>query len=103
MVRHNRYVLVMVEHFSKWIELVPSLDKSSKGVAYAFFDKVFSHFGAPAEVLTDQGTEFQGEFQVLCDKALIDHQTTSRDHPEADGLAKRVVQTVKRALRKYGM
>jgi hypothetical protein len=32
---------------------------------------VLSHFGAPAEVLTDQGTEFQGEFQVLCDKALI--------------------------------
>jgi hypothetical protein len=55
------------------MELVPSLDKSSKGIAYAFFNRVFSHFGAPAEVLTDQGAEFQGEFQVLCDKALIDH------------------------------
>ncbi|OAE22432.1 hypothetical protein AXG93_2381s1280 [Marchantia polymorpha subsp. ruderalis] len=65
--------------------------------------RVLSHYGAPAEVLTDQGTEFQGEFQVLCDKALIDHRTTSRDHPEADGLAERVVQTVKRALRKYGL
>jgi hypothetical protein len=43
----------MVEHFSKWIELVPSLNKSSEGVAYAFLDKVFSHFGALAEVLTD--------------------------------------------------
>ncbi len=58
MVRHNRYVLVMVEHFSKWIELVPSLDKSSEGVAYAFLDRVLSHFAAPAEVLTDQGTKF---------------------------------------------
>ncbi len=102
-VRHNRYVLVMVEHFSKWIELVPSPDKSSEGVAYAFLNRVLSHFGAPAEVLTDQGTKFQGEFQVLCDKALIDHRTTSRDHLEANGLAERVVQTVKRALRKYGM
>ncbi len=70
---HNKYVLVMVEHFSKWIELVPSPDKSSEGVTYAFFDRVLSHFGAPVEVLTDQGMEFQGEFQVLCDKALIDH------------------------------
>jgi hypothetical protein len=43
----------MVEHFSKWIELVPSPDKSSKGVAYAFFDRVLSHFGAPVEVLID--------------------------------------------------
>jgi hypothetical protein len=100
---HNIYVLVMVEHFSKWIKLVPSLEKSSKKVAYAFLDRVLSHFGAPAEVLTDQGMEFQGEFQVLCDKALIDHRTTSRDHPEADGLTKRVVQIVKSALRKYGL
>jgi hypothetical protein len=43
----------MVKHFSKWIELVPSPDKSSEGVAYAFFDRVLSHFGALTEVLTD--------------------------------------------------
>ncbi len=55
---HNRYVLVMVEHFSKWIELVPSPNKSSEGITYVFFDKVLSHVGALAEVLTDQGTEF---------------------------------------------
>ncbi len=71
----------MVEHFSKWIELVPSPKKSNEGVAYAFLDRVFNHFGALAKVLTNQGTEFLDEFQVLCDKALIDHQTTSRDHP----------------------
>jgi hypothetical protein len=101
--RHNRYVLVMVEHFSKWIELVALPDKYSEGVAYAFLDRVLSHFGAPAEVLTDQGTEFRGEFQDLCDKCLIDQRTTSQDHPKADGLAERVVQMVKRALRKYGL
>ncbi len=47
---------------SKWIELVPSPDKSSEGVAYAFLDRVLSHSGAPVEVLTNQGIEFQGEF-----------------------------------------
>jgi hypothetical protein len=64
---------------------------------------VLNHFGAPAKVLTNQGTEFQVEFQVLCDKMLINHRTTSRDHPEADGLTERVVQTVNKALRKYGL
>ncbi len=81
----------MVEHFSKWIEFVRSPNKSNEGVAYAFLNRVLSHFGAPAEVLTDQSTEFQGEFQVLCDEALIDHQTTFRNHPEANGLAEHVV------------
>ena len=40
--RHNKYVLVMIEHFSKWIELVALLDKFSKGTAYAFLDRVLS-------------------------------------------------------------
>jgi hypothetical protein len=100
---HNRYALVMVEHFSKWIELVAFPDKYSKGVAYAFLDRALSHFGAPAEVLTDQGTKFLDDFQDLLNKFLIDHRTTSRDHLEADGLAERLVQTVKRVLRKYGL
>jgi hypothetical protein len=52
-VRHNRYVLVMVEHFSKWIKLVLSFNKSNEGIVYAFLDRVLNHFGALAEVLTD--------------------------------------------------
>jgi hypothetical protein len=40
--RHNRYVLVMIEQFSKWLELVLLPNRSSKGVAYAFLDKILS-------------------------------------------------------------
>jgi hypothetical protein len=56
--QHNRYVLVMIKHFSKWLELVPLPYCSSEGIAYAFFNKVFSRFGAPTEVFTNQGTKF---------------------------------------------
>ena len=73
------------------------------GAAYAFLDRVLSNFGALAKVLSDQGHEFQGEFRDLCNKSLIDHRTTSRDHPEANDLVERVVQMMKRALRKYGL
>ena len=51
--------------------------------------------------MTDQEREFLGIFEELYIKALIGHRTTSRDHPEADGLAERVVQITKRGLRKY--
>ena len=64
---------------------------------------MLARFGAPAEVLTDQGRKFLGAFEELCTQALIDHRTTSQDHLEADGLAERVVQTVKRGLCKYGL
>jgi hypothetical protein len=79
----NKYVVVMIEHFTKWVELVPIPEKSSFYTAAAL-KGVLTRFGAPAEVLTDQGEEFQGEFAALLQKLLIDHRTTSRDHPQSD-------------------
>lgn len=90
----------MIEHFSKWIELAALPDKFREGAAFAFLDRVLSRFGAPAEVLKNQGREFLGEFQVLLKKAMIDHCTISRDHPETDGLAEHMVHTVKRGQQK---
>jgi hypothetical protein len=48
-IHHNRYMLVMIEQFSKWIELVPLQDKSSERVPCAFLDQVLSRFGAPTK------------------------------------------------------
>jgi hypothetical protein len=81
----------MVEHFSKWLELVPLPDRNSEGTTYTFLDMVFSRFGVPSKVLTNQGTKFRGEFQKLCEKTLIDHCMTSQNHLEAYMLVERMV------------
>jgi hypothetical protein len=78
----------MIKHFSKWLELVLLLDRSNEGITYAFLYRVLSRFGALVEVFINQVMDFCGDFQKLCEKALIDHQTTSRDHPKANGLTK---------------
>jgi hypothetical protein len=90
----------MIEHFSKWVELVALPDKSSHNTSHAFLQQVLNRFGACAECLTNQGSEFRGEFQKLLDHAFIDHRWTSRDHPQADGLAKRMIRTCKKGVRK---
>ena len=90
----------MIEHFSKWVEVVAICTKESSKTARMFWQYVLCRYRVPAEVLTDQGTELRGEFQEMPNKALIDHRRTSRDHPQADGLAKHMVQTLKVALRK---
>jgi len=93
----------MVKHFSKWIELMALPQNSSKLVAITFLDRILIHFRALSKVLTDQGWKFFGLFKYLCTKALIDHHTIFKDHTEADGMTKRIVQTVKHSLRKYGL
>jgi transposase-like protein len=96
----NNYVVVMIEHFTKWIELVPIPEKSSKYTAEAL-KRVLTMFGAPDDVLTDQGEDFEGEFAELLKSLMINHRVTSRNHPQSDGLAERMVQTIKATLRRY--
>jgi len=90
--------MIMIEYFSKWVKLVALLDKSSYSISQAFLQQVLSRFGACAKCFTHQGLEFRGEFQDLLDHAFIDHHRTSNDHPQADGLAERMVQTYKKGL-----
>jgi len=92
--------MIMIKHFSKWVRLVVLLKKSSYNTSHAFLQQVLSRFGAYVECLTDQGSKFKGKFQYLFDHAFIDHRRTSRDHPQADGLVKRMVQTCKKGLKK---
>ena len=58
--RGNRYVLVCIEHCTKWVELIALPSKSSANVARAFLENIISRYGVPGVVLTDQGSEFKG-------------------------------------------
>jgi hypothetical protein len=96
----NRYAMVCVEYFSKHVEAIALPNKTSDATARAFLSHVLARFGACAEVVTDGGREFQGEFSTLLSECYIDHRVTSPNDPQADGLAERCVQTVKKALTK---
>jgi hypothetical protein len=90
--------MIMIEHFSKWVELIALLDKSSYNTSKVFLHKVLSRFGAYAKCLINQRSKFRGEFQDILDHALIDHRQTSRDDPQADGLVEKMVQTCKKGF-----
>ena len=97
----KRYCLVIIEHFSKWCELVALPSKHAGKVAEAFLG-IMTRYGACAEVLTDNGNEFMGEFDALCQRLLLDHRTTSRYHPQSNGLTERLVRTIKEGITRYG-
>ncbi len=82
--------------------MVPLQDYNNERAAYAVLDKMFNKFEAPIEVFTNQGMEFQRDFQDLCEKALIDHWTSSWTQLEVDELAKQMVRMMKQGLQKYG-
>lgn len=67
--------------------------------ATTFLESNLSKFGALAKIVTDQGCEFTGENSNLLNQYGIDHWLASREHPQTDGLAKRMVQTLKQGLK----
>ncbi|GAQ91227.1 hypothetical protein KFL_007470065 [Klebsormidium nitens] len=87
--------------FAKEMSVMQSLPIMGLGVAEAFLG-VLTRFGACAEVLTDNGKEFEGEFDQLCQQVLLDHRTTSRYHPKSNGLTERLVRTIKAGITKFG-
>lgn len=95
----HAYIMVMIEHYSKTLVLVPIQGKKPEQTRAAFLTHVLARYGACAEVLTDGGGEFKDEFDSMLRDLLIDHRVTERN-PQADGLAERAVGTVKRALKK---
>ena len=97
----NLYVFIAIEHFSKHIEVAAIPNKEASTTSAVFLAQVLCRFGACAEVVTDQGTEWQAEFHELLARSFIDHRMTSPSHPQANGLTERAVQTVKSALAKY--
>jgi hypothetical protein len=98
--RGNAYVMVSIEHFSKVAVMVPIANKEAPTVAWAYLQHVLCVYGACAELISDRGSEFKGAFHEMLARAYIDHRRTSAEHPQADGLAERCVQTLKKALKK---
>ena len=98
--RLNSYCMVMVEGHCRWAELVLIPDKNSATISGVFLERVVGHYGCCAEVVTDGGGEFAGAFDALLSSLFIDHRCTHANHPLANGMADRVVQTLKSAIRK---
>ena len=63
----NRYLLVMVDCFSRWMDACPLPDKTALAVADAFFQHIVCRFGMPSVIHSDQGREFENKvMQELC-------------------------------------
>ena len=76
-----RYVLVVLDVFSRFIFLRPLQSKSSTEVA-AVVMQIFSDVGPPKIIQTDQGTEFKGVVEQVI-KVKIIHSRPY--HPQSQG------------------
>ena len=80
--RGNKYILVVIDHFTKWCEAFPTMDQKASTVAQTLISKVFSHFGPPTILHSDQGANFESNLMhEICDFMGIPKTRTTAYHP----------------------
>ena len=60
--RGNRYILTVVDHFTKHVEAYPLENQEAVSVACVFLNEFVSRYGVPYVIHTDQGTNFESNF-----------------------------------------
>ena len=98
---NNLYILLAIDYVSKWVEAIPTRTNDAKVVAQFLRSHIFSRFGTPRALITDNGTHFCNK---VIDKVLqkygVRHRTSLAYHPQSNGQAEVSNREIKSILEK---
>lgn len=88
--------LITVDYYSRFIIVNKLVNMSASTIVNTLLQNISVH-GIPEVIRTDCGTQFLScEFRSLCHDLGIEHKPVSPYHQQANGLAEKGVQTIKR-------
>ena len=89
--RGNKYMITLVDHFTKWAEAVPVPNHEATTVSRVLLEQVITRFGVPLQILTDRGSEFESKlFQELCRALGVEKIRTTAYKPSTNGMVERL-------------
>ena len=100
--RGNKFLIVLMDYFTKWPEVMPVPNQEAETIAEVLVDHVFSRFGVPMELHSDQGRNFESEvFRETMKIMGINKTRTTPLHPQSDGMVERFNRTLLDYLSKF--
>ena len=96
----GRTLLVLCDYYSNFIEVENISKITTQGVSKGL-KIMFSRYGIPNELVTDNGPQFSfAEFTRFSKSWGFNHVTSSPHYPQSNGKAENAVKTVKRLFMK---
>ena len=93
-------LLTIIDHFSRFPEVVILSDTSSKSIINAL-TSLFARYGLPENLLSDNGSNFvSADFEDFLASTMTQHLRTSNFHPQTNGVLERFHGSLKLRLRK---
>jgi len=84
--RQKKYILVCTDYVTKWVEAKPLLSATEASVVNFLFEDIFTRFGVPREIVTDQGAQFTSRLvEQMMERYKIRHRKSTPYHPQANG------------------
>ena len=97
----NKYILLVVDYVYKWVESIPTITCDSKVVPCFILSNIFSRFGTPRAVISDEGSYFCNKlFASLLAKYGVKHRVSLAYHPQSNGQAEVSNREIKKILEK---
>ena len=97
-----KYVLLVVDSYSKWSEAFPLRTQEATEVAAVLFKEVICRYGAPNVLISDRGRNFLSNLvKALCELFQITRYYTSSYRPLLNGSVERMNSVILQALRIY--
>ena len=98
---NNKFLLIFIDSFTRWIEVAPCEDQTATTVAQKLIEHVVARFGCPLKIISDRGGSFYSSkiMQSLYEKLKITPAYTLPYHPQSNGSAERSVKTIINGVR----
>jgi hypothetical protein len=98
----NKYIVVVKDALTRYVEAIPIKNKTADEVVHAFITAIIYRHGAVGWLISDNGREFVNKFFAQVAQLLnIKHTTITEYNPRANGLAENHMRTMKDALSIY--
>ena len=97
----HEYLLVAVDHFSKWCEIFPIKKATGKNIACILVRQLFSRYGAPRCLLSDNGPQFISRaVEAVCSEWGVHQKFITPYHPQTNWV-ERVNRNIKGMLQAF--
>jgi transposase InsO family protein len=98
--RKNSWIIVITDHFTRWSDAIPIPNASADTVATILDERIFSYFGVPEVIHTDQGSQFESDlFKSCCTLWNCKKTRTAPYTPTANSLVERGNRVLGSSLR----